>query len=71
MKIELNHSEIGDAIALWLQTKLMDGTSFTVDVKHADGIRSHDGPSRYTITAEATPIEGYPVRGPADDAKVA
>lgn len=68
MKIELNHSEIGDAIALWLQTKLMDATTLKVDVKRADGIGTTGGATRYTITAEATPVEGYGLKTTDDKA---
>jgi hypothetical protein len=58
MKIELNHDEIGEAIALYLKAKLMDKTTFTVDVTLADSLPRHgeDGPTKWKIVANATQV---------------
>jgi hypothetical protein len=58
MKIELNHKELGDAIALYLKAKLMDKTTFTVNVTRAESLPRHDkdAPAKWKITAEAVAV---------------
>lgn len=56
MKIELDHDEIGDAIALWLESKLIDNVTYHVNVTRADSLPRHgdDKPTKWRITATAT-----------------